>query len=91
MSVYDEIQAERAYQDKKWGWRDLDDTRNTPWMWVAYIALHSSRWMCGTFTPLGFSTVQDFRTAMVKTAAIAVAAIESIDRQRASDGKTFYE
>ena len=90
MSIYDEIKAERDYQDERWG-HDIDDAFNTPWMWCAYIVQYATKWMVGTFAPLGQKTVDDFRTKMVKTAALAIAAIESIDRQREHDGKTFYE
>lgn len=90
MSVYDEIKNERIYQDGKWG-HVIDDTVNTPWMWAAYISLYATKWMVGTFIPLGTSVVDSFRTGMVKTAAICVAAVESIDRQRAAKGVAFYE
>ena len=90
MAIYDEIKAERDYQDKRWGHK-MDDTVNTPWMWTAYVALYASKWMVGSCAPLGATTVGAFRARMVKTAAICVAAVESIDRQRAADGKTFYE
>ena len=33
----------------------------------------------------------DFRQRMIQVAALAVAAVESIDRQREENGKTFYE
>jgi hypothetical protein len=90
MSILDEIEAERRYQDSRWGHK-TDDTLNTPWMWVAYITLYSSKWMVGTFLPLGKDTTDTFRKMMVKTAALAVAAIESVDRQRAENRKAFYE
>lgn len=90
MTVYDEIQAERDYQDSRWG-TGSDDEQNTPWMWAAYIASYSTRWMAGSFMPLEYTIVSNFRAMMVKVAAIAVAAVESVDRQRAKDGKTFYE
>ena len=90
MNIYDEIQKEREYQDGQWGHK-TDDTQNTPWMWAAYIALYSTKWMVGTFAPLGPKVTDDFRAKMVKTAALAIAAIESIDRQRAVAGRTFYE
>jgi hypothetical protein len=90
MSVYDEIQVERGYQDSRWGTAN-DDKFNTPWMWVAYIARYSTTWMNGQFLPVGDYAVNNFRASMVKVAAIAVAAVESIDRQRIVNGKTFYE
>jgi hypothetical protein len=89
MSIYEEIKKEREYQDRKWG-HHADDNLNTPWMWVSYIGHYATTWMAGTFS-LNSSMTDNFRTAMVKVAAIAVAAIESIDRQRAQNGKTFYE
>lgn len=90
MSVYDEIRAEREYQVNKWG-TDADDTVNTPNDWVAYISHHASRWFKGGFLPYTGGNVEDFRTQMVKTAALAVAAVESLDRQREANGKPFYE
>ena len=36
-------------------------------------------------------TVDAFHIMMIKTASLCIAAIESIDRQRANSGKTFYE
>ena len=88
--ILEEIRKERGYQDGKWGHKD-DDELNTPWMWTAYIASYASRWMRGTFFPLSTSTTDDFRTFMVKTAALAIAAVESLDRQREENGRAFYE
>lgn len=88
--IFAEIETERAYQQKRWGDR-TDDTLNTPWMWTAYIAQYATKWMAGTFSPLAKPNVDDFRAKMLKTASIAIAAVESIDRQRAEDGRTFYE
>lgn len=87
--ILSEIESERTYQIEKWG-NDTDDSLNTPWMWVAYISHYATKWMRGAFK-LGSNDVDDFRAKMIKTAAIAVAAVESIDRQRHRDGKTFYE
>lgn len=87
--IFAQIEQEREYQQKRWG-NTTDDTLNTPWMWVSYIAAYATKWMVGTFLPLKADVVTDFRAKMIKTAAICVAAVESIDRQRAN-GKTFYE
>jgi len=89
MSIIDEICAERAYQIAKWG-NKIDDTKNTPWMWTAYIASYASQWMCGKFALNREDTV-NFRTAMIKVATIAIAAVESLDRQQEENGKAFYE
>lgn len=91
MTIYDEIKAEREYQDKRWG-HELDDKYNTPWMWVAYITLYATKWMTGTFTPLEGAVVDKFRRVMIQVAALAVAAVESLDRQRAGpERRAFYE
>ena len=90
MDIYNEINAERDYQNEKWG-TETDDTKNTPWMWAAYIGQYATRWMKGTFLPRETTVTDEFRKCMVKVASIAVAAIESIDRQRAKDESTFYE
>lgn len=89
-NIFDEIQKERGYQKDRWG-NEADDTQNTPWMWAAYITQYATRWMAGTFLPLGGDVTTTFRNCMVKVACLAVAAIESVDRQRAAKGKTFYE
>lgn len=88
--ILEEIKAEREYQVGKWGTK-VDDADNTPWMWAAYIGQYATRWMVGTFLPLKRHVTDDFRTCMIKVATLALAAVESIDRQRENDGKTFYE
>lgn len=90
MNIYDEIKQEREYQEAKWG-NDLDDNKNTPWMWAAYIGQYATRWMVGSFLPLKTSVTDEFRKCMIKVATLAIAAIESIDRQRENNGSTFYE
>ena len=89
-NVLSEIEAEREYQSSKWG-NTTDDTLNTPWMWAAYICGYATKWMAGTFSPLAVDTTDTFRACMVKVASLAIAAIESVDRQRALKGATFYE
>ena len=89
-NVLIEINNERIYQENKWG-NKADDTLNTPNDYIAYMNAYSTRWFPGGFAPYAPETVDQFRKSMVKTAAIAVAAIESIDRQRETAGRTFYE
>lgn len=84
------IDAERAYQDERWG-HVADDTLNSPNDWVAFIAHHSSRWRDGSFAPHPAETVAAFRKQMIKAAALAVAAIESLDRQTEASGAPFYQ
>jgi len=75
MNAYDEIKAERTHQEQKWG--TAFDDRNTPYNWAAYIGQYSTRHLIGDPAVV---QVSDFRADMVKVAALAVAAIEAIDR-----------
>jgi hypothetical protein len=88
--IFAALKQEREYQTAKWG-NEADDTMNTPNDFVAYISNYSTRWFNGGFTPYDTKTVDEFRISMLKTAALAIAAIESIDRQREEAGHTFYE
>jgi hypothetical protein len=76
MSAYDEIQAERAHQEQKWG--TAFDDRNTPYNWAAYIGQYATRNLIGDPTQV---SADKFRADMVKVAALAVAAIEAHDRK----------
>jgi energy-coupling factor transporter ATP-binding protein EcfA2 len=87
--IFTEVNAERRYQTDKWGIA-ADDTQNTPWMWVSYITQYATKWMTGLFH-VPTSSADLFRTAMIKTATTAIAAVESLDRQRARNGRAFYE
>lgn len=89
-SILKEINNERIYQEGKWG-NEADDTKNTPNDFASYIAHHSTRWFNGGFAPYDTQTVDKFRNQMIKTAALAVAAVESLDRQRSVKQKAFYE
>lgn len=77
--VLHEIDDERDYQVKKWG-VDADDRINTPMDFVGYIAYYSTRWFDGGFRPYKRETLEKFRSQMIKTAALAVAAIEAVDK-----------
>lgn len=88
--IYAALRQERDYQAQKWG-NTTDDEMNEPNDFVAYISRYSTRWQDGSFAPYSTKTVDEFRTSMLKTAAIAIAAIESVDRQREVAGHTFYE
>lgn len=70
-TIYDEIQRERDHQDQKWG--HAFDDQNTGHDWQAYMNNQLAR---------GFSYFADIdpRTAMLKAAAVAVAALEAYDR-----------
>lgn len=89
-AIFSAINDEREYQTRKWG-NEADDTMNEPNDFVSYINAYSTLWFPGGFVPYSPDTVDAFRTSMIKTAAIAVAAVESLDRQREEAGHTFYE
>lgn len=88
--ILNEINLEREYQKNKWG-NAVDDTVNEPNDFIAYMNAYSTRWFPGGFSPYSPETLDAYRTSMIKTAAIAVAAVESLDRQRATNGKAFFE
>jgi hypothetical protein len=78
-NILDDIANEREYQKLKWGTL-VDDTINRPMDFVGYIAHHSTRWFNGGFAPYSESTLQNYRQEMIKVAALAMAAIESVDK-----------
>jgi hypothetical protein len=76
MSIYDEIQAERQQQDEQWGGPDHDDN-HMMWDWYGLIVARADR---------AAQADQDgeyaaYRRRLIQTAALAVAAVESFDRQ----------
>lgn len=89
-SILDEIKTEREYQVTRWG-NAADDTKNTPNDFVTYISHHATRWFNGGFAPYGKTAMDIYRKQMIKTATLAIAAIESLDRQRAEKGTAFFE
>lgn len=79
ISIFNEIEAERAYQDGKWGGKDVDDTHNGPYQWTTYINNYATAWY-KKGVPFGDLPVEEFRKSMIKVAALAIAAIEQVDR-----------
>ncbi len=69
--IYDEIRDERDRQDKKWGGPAHDDGHSIN-DFVAFIAKHAGKAV--DEAPLGQ------RKQMIRAAALAVAAIQKIDR-----------
>lgn len=84
------IDQERDYQVNKWG-TAFDDNQNTPNDFVSYISHYSTKWFNGGFAPYDAETVAKFKQSMIKVAAIAAAAVESLERQVYNNGKPFYE
>ena len=89
-AIYKEIENEREYQQGRWG-NETDDTLNEPFYWASYISKYSTNFMKGLFPPFPTDNVDLFRESMIKVAALSIAAIESLDRQREENGKAFYE
>lgn len=89
-NVYDLIREEREYQHEKFG-TEADDTMNTPNDFIALISQFATKKLPNGFLPYNPETVDGFRNSMVKVAALAVAAVESVDRQRSEAGHAFYE
>lgn len=74
--VLEEIGRERDYQQSLWG--NKFDNKNTVNDWVAYINSYASQ---AIGTPNNPGDAQHRRTKLLKAAAIACAAVETIDRQ----------
>jgi hypothetical protein len=72
MNALLDVEAEREYQDRKWGGPANDDLQAEA-DWLAYIAEYAGG--------AGRAANYDFRTRMVKVAALAVAAVEAHDRK----------
>ena len=72
--VFEDVLTERRYQDRQWG-HGVDDTKNTPWMWTAYVCSYATEWMKDPFRFKREDT-NEFYDRMIETAAIAAAACE---------------
>lgn len=90
MSVMDEVREEREYQDQRWG-PGVDDVINTPWMWAVYVVQYVTQDLIGPVIPIKKAEVDRFRRNLIKAAALCIAAVESLDRQRYQVGHAFYE
>jgi hypothetical protein len=77
--VIDEIDAERARQDVQWGGPAHDDQHH-PDEWIDYINKQARAGWLAAVTPHPV----EYRERLVKIAALAVAALESMTRISAS-------
>lgn len=84
--IYDEIKAERVRQDEKWGGPGHDD-QHVVAQWVDYITLRARRASLadGWLTNHPHTDPQEVRRCFIEVAALAIAAVESLDRQEAPD------
>lgn len=75
LNIYDEVMRERIAQMEEWGGPDADDS-NTKLDWVAYITKHVGKALTNPVN------IDIFRYQMVRVAALAIAAVASVDRQK---------
>ena len=76
-SVIRDVEAERDLQDRMWGGPHHDD-HHSQHDWIAYLAKHLGEAVHWPWTP------ERFRKQMVCVAALAVAAIDWVDRATAT-------
>lgn len=76
-NVYDDVVQEREYQDAKWGGPEHDDT-HTSKEFLDFIDRKIRRANHEWF----IQQDKEVRKKLIQIAALAVAAVESIDRQR---------
>lgn len=77
-TVYDHVLAERNRQDRKWGGPEHDD-KHSDRDWITFITKHLGMAVTWPFDE------DQFRTQMVRVAALAVAAVEAVDRAKGTD------
>ena len=77
-AVLTEVAHVRDEQDRQWGGVPHDD-ENRPWDWMAYLARHLGKAV--VYPPLTKQGILVFRREMMNVAAIAVAAIQAMDRK----------
>lgn len=77
--IYDDVEKERVYAEK-WG-TEFDDT-HTPADWWTFVTLYYSRYLQGWKNP-GVEIPANFRTGLVKMAAIIIGWIEALERRAA--------
>ncbi len=82
-SIYAEIERERIHQDEEWGGPEHDDAHSVR-DWVTFIVAYLGKAInCDGEWDLNLSFS---RIAIVKVAALCVAALESFDRKIKRDG-----
>lgn len=86
LQVLEEVRQEREHQDKKWGGPNHDD-KHTPYDWSAFIISYLGESVSEFVNESGRveSRLRTFRYNMIKIAALAIAAVEYVDR-RLSNG-----
>ncbi len=80
--VLGDMLAERECQDAKWGGPDHDDAHDAN-DWIEFIWEHAAKARNALFT----QATPTYRRRLIEVAALALAAVESLDRQRASESE----
>lgn len=81
-SIFQEIRLEREHQDKKWGGSEHDNEHGA-YDWAAFITYYLGKSVELFVNEVGQpqGKLLMFRYNMVKIAALAIAAIEAVDRK----------
>lgn len=75
--IFSEVREERVYQDEHWG-TEFDDL-NTPNDWAAYMLVYLGQAVAMNRETRQFDR-ERFRTQMLKTVTIGVAALQALER-----------
>lgn len=75
--IYREVDGERDRQDAQWGGAEHDDEHQGS-DFVRFVREHTDR----ARTAINTGALDEFRKQLVEVAALAVAAVESLDRKR---------
>jgi hypothetical protein len=75
--ILERIAVERAYKDRKWGYEI--DRLNTPHHWTSYICQYATKNCIGD--PRLPVDIEKFKEDMVAVAALAIAALEAIEKK----------
>lgn len=76
--IFADIKAERSRQDEKWGGRE-HDRQHWPGDWCAFIFEHTAKAFAAAHRGPGDGDRSDYKARLIEVAALAVAAIESLD------------
>lgn len=81
--IIDDIAWERTRQDERWGGPAHDD-EHAPFDWLTYIDTYVTKVVVddGVIAEGGLVDPEQYRRRLVQIAALAVAALESLDRTR---------
>lgn len=80
-AIFTQIEEERRRQDGEWG--QQHDDKHTTHDWIAILSKHIGR---AVVYPWDRAAAAAYRQQMVRVAAVAVAAIEWVDRQLDEEG-----